>query len=100
MVLCVSTARSSSRHPTGAVARVDWLMDVRARGHQHNNNGVCACVHVTAYPARLSDVVDARRETATGRGRHLARFDNWVCGAGGMKMKPRTLAFRSHGCLI
>lgn len=31
MVLCVSTARSSSRHPTGAVARVDWLMDARAR---------------------------------------------------------------------
>ncbi|KAM0702970.1 hypothetical protein Q7P35_010402 [Cladosporium inversicolor] len=62
MVLCVSTARSSSRHPTGAVARVDWrdwLMDARARGHQHNNNGVCACVRVTAYPARLSDV-DAR----------------------------------------
>lgn len=60
----VSTERSSSRHPTGAVARVDWIMDVRRRADvniNNNNNGClrCACVHTAASPARLSDV-DAR----------------------------------------
>ena len=34
----VSTERSSSRHPTGAVARVDWIMDVRRRADVNMNN--------------------------------------------------------------
>ena len=38
ILMGVSTERSSSRHPTGAVARVDWIMDVRRRADVNMNN--------------------------------------------------------------
>ena len=45
-----------------------WM---RARGRQHNNNGVCACVRASTGPARLSDVDARRRQDAGGTRRDL-----------------------------